>query len=68
MDWKPYVEIDARYFRPAEVDILMGDASKARRKLGWQPLTSFRDLVRLMIDAEMQALQSPHSVAVVGDD
>jgi GDPmannose 4,6-dehydratase len=68
MDWKPYVEIDPRYFRPTEVDILIGDASKARRKLGWQPKTTFRELVRLMIDAEMQALRSPHSVAVVGDD
>jgi GDPmannose 4,6-dehydratase len=68
MDWKRYVEIDPRYFRPTEVDILIGDASKARRKLGWQPKTTFRELVRLMIDAEMQALQSPHSVAVVGDD
>ena len=68
MDWKPYVEIDPRYFRPAEVDILIGDASKARQKLGWRPKTAFRELVRLMIDAEMQALQSPRAIAVASDD
>ena len=53
MDWKPYVEIDPRYFRPSEVDILVGDASKAREKLAWRPKVTFRELVRLMIDAEM---------------
>jgi GDPmannose 4,6-dehydratase len=68
MNWKPYVEIDPRYFRPAEVDILIGDASKARQKLGWRPKTAFRELVRLMIDAEMQALQSPRAIAVASDD
>jgi len=68
MDWKPYVEIDPRYFRPSEVDILIGDASKARQKLGWRPKTTFRELVRLMIDAEVQALQSPHAIAVASDD
>lgn len=68
MDWKPYVEIDPRYFRPAEVDILIGDSSKARSTLGWQPTISFRELVRLMVDAEMASLQSPRVVAVAGDD
>lgn len=68
MDWKPYVEIDPRYFRPAEVDILIGDSSKARNKLGWHPKISFRDLVHLMVDAEMASLQSPRAVAVAGDD
>lgn len=54
--WEDYVEVDARYFRPAEVDLLIGDASKARRKLGWEPRTSFKDLVRLMVDADMKFL------------
>ena len=52
MDWEPCVFIDQRYFRPAEVDILLGDASKAKRILGWEPKVKFRDLVRLMVDAE----------------
>jgi GDPmannose 4,6-dehydratase len=45
--------IDERYFRPAEVDVLQGDARKARRKLGWRPKVNFRSLVRLMVDADM---------------
>ena len=51
--WEQYVEIDPRYFRPAEVDVLLGDASKARRILGWEAKTKFRDLVGLMVSAEM---------------
>jgi GDPmannose 4,6-dehydratase len=56
LDWRDYVEIDPRYFRPTEVDFLLGDASKARRRLGWQPRVSFPELVRLMVDADLQAL------------
>ena len=55
LDWHDYVETDPRYFRPAEVDLLVGDASKAKRKLGWQPRTTFKELVRLMVDADMEA-------------
>lgn len=55
-DWKPYVEIDQRYFRPAEVEVLVGDASKAKEKLGWQPKIKFKELVRIMIDADLRAL------------
>jgi GDPmannose 4,6-dehydratase len=54
LDWEKYVEIDPRYFRPAEVDVLLGDASKAREKLGWQPKVSFHDLVKLMTDHDLQ--------------
>jgi GDPmannose 4,6-dehydratase len=54
LDWKKYVEIDHRYFRPAEVDMLCGDASKARRVLGWEPKVSFEELVAVMIDADME--------------
>jgi len=54
MDWTPYVGVDPRYYRPAEVDILQGDASKARRVLGWAPKTTFRDLVRVMTEADLE--------------
>jgi len=53
LDWKKYVETDKRYLRPAEVDLLLGDASKARKVLNWKPKTAFRDLVRIMMDADM---------------
>jgi GDPmannose 4,6-dehydratase len=52
LDWQEYVKIDPRYFRPAEVDLLIGDAGKAKRLLGWQAKTSFRELVRIMVDAD----------------
>ncbi len=57
LDPKKYVAIDKRYFRPIEVNILQGDYSKARRKLGWKPRTSFKELVRLMVDADMRAVE-----------
>jgi GDPmannose 4,6-dehydratase len=53
LDWKKYVEIDPRYFRPSEVDELRGDASKARRVLGWQPRVDFKSLVARMVDADL---------------
>ena len=53
LDWQKYVELDEKYLRPAEVDLLVGDASKARDVLRWQPSTTFKDLVRLMVDADM---------------
>ena len=52
LDWQKYVKIDQRYFRPAEVDLLIGDASKAKRILGWQPKTTFAELVRIMVRAD----------------
>ena len=54
MDWTPYVGVDPRYYRPAEVDILHGDASKAKRALGWTPKTTFRDLARMMTEADLE--------------
>ena len=57
MDWQKYVEIDPRYFRPAEVDVLIGDASKAKRQLGWHPKTKFADLVKLMVEADVKLLK-----------
>jgi len=56
LDWKDYVEIDQRYFRPAEVDLLIGDPSKAKSKLGWEPKTTFQDLVKIMVDADIKEL------------
>jgi GDPmannose 4,6-dehydratase len=52
LDWKQYVKIDPRYYRPAEVDLLIGDAAKAKRILGWQPKTTFKELVRIMVQAD----------------
>lgn len=54
MDWKKYVEIDKRYFRPTEVDVLLGNSAKARRTLKWKPKVNFKQLVRMMVDADMQ--------------
>jgi len=53
LDWNKYVGIDPKYYRPTEVDILLGDASKAKRMLGWEPQWKFRNLVRMMVDADM---------------
>ncbi len=54
LDWREFVKVDPKYFRPAEVDLLLGDASKARKALGWQPRLAFKPLVRLMVDADME--------------
>jgi GDPmannose 4,6-dehydratase len=53
LDWHKYVEVDPRYFRPSEVDILQGDATKAKKQLGWSPKTSFKALAKMMTDADM---------------
>jgi GDPmannose 4,6-dehydratase len=53
LDWQEHVEIDPKYYRPTEVDLLIGDASKAKRLLGWQPTITFKELVALMVDADM---------------
>ncbi len=57
LDWEKFVELDPRYLRPSEVDLLLGDASKAKRQLGWVPRTKFQDLVRLMVDADIKLLK-----------
>jgi GDPmannose 4,6-dehydratase len=56
LDWRPYVRIDKAMIRPAEVDRLIGDASKARRALGWQPTVSFSELIAMMVDADIARL------------
>jgi len=53
LDWRRHVEIDPRYFRPAEVDVLLGDASKAGRVLGWQPTVTFKQLVKMMVEHDL---------------
>jgi GDPmannose 4,6-dehydratase len=58
LDPKEYVRIDERYMRPAEVDHLIGDYTKAKEKLGWEPRTSFEELVRLMVDSDLELLRS----------
>ena len=55
LDWKDYVKVDPKYFRPAEVDLLLGDASKARRELGWSPQVSFKQLAKLMVEADLES-------------
>jgi GDPmannose 4,6-dehydratase len=57
LDWKQYVEIDPRYFRPAEVDLLIGDPTKAKQKLGWEAKTTFKQLAHMMVDADMKLAQ-----------
>ena len=54
MDWKKYVEIDPRYFRPTEVDYLLSDPTKAQTELGWEPKVKFHELVRIMVDADLE--------------
>jgi GDPmannose 4,6-dehydratase len=56
LDWKQYVKVDPRFVRPAEVDTLQADPSKAKRELGWTPHTSFAALVRMMVDADLERL------------
>jgi GDPmannose 4,6-dehydratase len=56
LDWEQYVVVDPQFYRPAEVDLLIGDHSKATEVLGWTPKTGFDDLVRMMVDADMDRL------------
>lgn len=58
LDWREFVKQDPKYYRPAEVDLLVGDPSKAGKQLGWEPTVDFRQLVRLMVDADLQTLQA----------
>jgi GDPmannose 4,6-dehydratase len=53
LDWKKHVKIDPKYFRPTEVDLLIGDASKAKKELGWQPKIKFQELIAMMVDADL---------------
>jgi GDPmannose 4,6-dehydratase len=63
LKWEDYVEFDPRYLRPSEVDLLIGDPSKAKQKLGWEPRTSFDQLVNLMVDADLEMEGQLHKIA-----
>jgi len=58
LDWQQYVEIDPKYFRPTEVELLQGDAGRAKKILGWEPTVGFKELVRIMVDADIKDLQN----------
>jgi GDPmannose 4,6-dehydratase len=62
LDPERYVKTDPEFMRPAEVDHLVGDASKAKKELGWEPRHSFRDLVEMMVDADLERLSSADSI------
>ena len=66
LDWTRYVEIDRRYFRPSEVDHLQGDSSKARRDLGWRPKMEFPEMVRLMVEHDLDLAKQEHTLAEAG--
>jgi GDPmannose 4,6-dehydratase len=66
LDWERYVKTDPEFLRPAEVDHLVGDASKARRELGWEPRHSFRELVEMMVDADLERLAPAAPPRVIG--
>lgn len=66
LDWKEFVKIDSRYFRPAEVDYLLGDSTKARAALGWKPKTSFRELVQMMVDSDLELARREKTLTDAG--
>ena len=63
LDWKEFVKHDSRYERPAEVDLLIGDATKAKKLLNWEPQVRFEELVRIMVDADLALIESPRETA-----
>ena len=70
LNWQEYVELDKRYLRPAEVDILIGDAVRAKKQLGWEPKVKFKELVKIMVEADVKELQDKLSgkvAAVAGE-
>lgn len=66
LDWREHVEVDAHYFRPTEVNDLRGDASKARERLGWQPRVGFTELVRMMVDSDLQLAERERTLSEAG--
>jgi GDPmannose 4,6-dehydratase len=68
LDYNDFVEIDPRYFRPAEVDLLLGSSEKARRQLGWEPRVSFDDLVEMMVDADLELAKKEKVLLEAGHD
>ncbi|MEE8559892.1 MAG: GDP-mannose 4,6-dehydratase, partial [Alphaproteobacteria bacterium] len=68
LDWQDHVAIDARYFRPTEVDALQGDAAKAREKLGWEPKVTFKELVRMMVDHDLELARQEQTLKSAGHE
>jgi GDPmannose 4,6-dehydratase len=68
MDYRDFVEIDPRYFRPAEVDLLLGTSQKARRQLGWKPRVSFDGLIDLMVDSDLDLARKEQVLIAAGHD
>lgn len=68
LDWQKYVEIDPRYFRPTEVDHLLGDPTKAQKQLRWQPKVKFMDLVRMMVDHDLELAKQERTLRDAGHD
>jgi GDPmannose 4,6-dehydratase len=66
LDWEQYVKTDPKFLRPAEVDQLVGDASKAKKQLGWDPKHSFRELVEMMVDADLERLSQGAATGIAG--
>ena len=66
LDWSRHVDIDPRYYRPTEVDFLLGDSTRARSRLGWQPKVSFVELVRMMVDHDLELAAQERTLAVAG--
>src|SRR5262249_23884656 len=66
LDWRSYVEIDSKYYRPTEVEFTVGDASKAHSELGWKPKTSFQELVRIMVDSDLSTARANQRIIVSG--
>jgi|SRR5579864_175678 len=65
LNWHDYVEVDPKFIRPAEVDVLCGDATKARLKLGWEPQVKFEELIRMMVEADLEAQRGMHLVPAI---
>ena len=68
LDWQDHVAIDARYFRPTEVDALQGDAAKAKAKLGWEPKVTFKELVRMMVDHDLELARQEQTLKSAGHE
>lgn len=66
LDWRQYVEIDPRYFRPTEVEFLLGDATKARQKLGWKPKVTFKELVKMMVEHDLELARQEKTLKDAG--
>jgi GDPmannose 4,6-dehydratase len=62
LDWEEYIVVDPQFYRPAEVDLLVSDPSRAREELGWEPEVSFEGLVQMMVDADLTHLKQVHNL------